>query len=516
MTTTSTMMHIGGRTIAPPLLSSSSVVKVSRKSSSPLFYSNNKTTTTILKMQTVKRRDNNKRYNNLSSSSSSRTTIITAAAGSSNNRNTIKVSSLPNENTMKTSDNPPPPPSIKKPRLPAMDSMRFFLIGYIAIGHFIACATRDPLLLKMLSQVNVVVGAFFVLSGYVAAYTASELNKYEHTEKRFLPTKVAYTIQRVMGYYPLYFATQILFMPVFLIADVTYNGWAKSALHAGLTFSLSQAWFPSHAELWNAPTWFLSALTFAFVVLPYALPSIAKLKRKGLQRLFVKLILLTCLVKFAYCYDVSGFAFFEGTMPPKTHPSWMFWNSVRFSPLFSTIDVLIGAVSARLVMIDGVEKVNFDSVLQKPVIPLLLMIGLIVGRGYSIVSMSDAIARSIFVPLFAWFTMNIHRETVSSSPRASQFSISSVLSWKPLTYLGAISFPIYILHGPIGQIFYKRVVANKIFGFVFTSKPEFFPVWIGIVLVSAAIVNEVFLKNKKVQELSKNVSNSLVSLSISE
>ena len=115
--------------------------------------------------------------------------------------------------------------------------------------------------------------------------------------------------------------------------------------------------------------------------------------------------------------DVSGFAFFEGTMPPKTHPSWMFWNSVRFSPLFSTIDVLIGAVSARLVMIDGVEKVNFDSVLQKPVIPLLLMIGLIVGRGYSIVSMSDAIARSIFVPLFAWFTMNIHRETVSSSPR---------------------------------------------------------------------------------------------------
>ena len=109
--------------------------------------------------------------------------------------------------------------------------------------------------------------------------------------------------------------------------------------------------------------------------------------------------------------------------------------------------------------------INQASWQRQGIIPLLLMIGLIVGRGYSIVSMSDAIARSIFVPLFAWFTMNIHRETVSSSPRASQFSISSVLSWKPLTYLGAISFPIYILHGPIGQIFYKRVVANKIFGF---------------------------------------------------
>ena len=186
-------------------------------------------------------------------------------------------------------------------------------------------------------------------------------------------------------------------MPVFLIADVTYNGWAKSTLHAALTFSLSQAWFPSHAELWNAPAWFLSALTFAFVVLPYALPSIAKLKRKGLQRLLVKLILLTCLVKFAYCYDVSGFGFFEGTMPKRTR-AWLFWNSVRFSPLFSTIDVLIGAVSARLVMIDGVENVPTNSVVQKPIIPLLLMIGLIVGRGYSIVSMSDAIARCIFCP----------------------------------------------------------------------------------------------------------------------
>ena len=37
-------------------------------------------------------------------------------------------------------------------------------------------------------------------------------------------------------------------------------------------------------------------------------------------------------------------------------------------------------------------------------------------------------------------------------------------------YLGAISFPIYILHGPIGQIFYKKVVAMKLFGTVMVGK----------------------------------------------
>lgn len=35
-----------------------------------------------------------------------------------------------------------------------------------------------------------------------------------------------------------------------------------------------QAWFPAHAEIWNAPTWFLSALTFAMIVLPHVVSAV--------------------------------------------------------------------------------------------------------------------------------------------------------------------------------------------------------------------------------------------------
>jgi hypothetical protein len=38
-----------------------------------------------------------------------------------------------------------------------------------------------------------------------------------------------------------------------------------------------------HAELWNAPTWFLSALTFAMVVMPFALKPIAAMTKKSLK-----------------------------------------------------------------------------------------------------------------------------------------------------------------------------------------------------------------------------------------
>lgn len=68
-----------------------------------------------------------------------------------------------------------PAKKASKPRLPSLDSLRFFLIAYIGVGHFVAFATRDAFLLKLFTQINVWVGAFFVLSGYVAGYTATEV-----------------------------------------------------------------------------------------------------------------------------------------------------------------------------------------------------------------------------------------------------------------------------------------------------------------------------------------------------
>ena len=117
---------------------------------------------------------------------------------------------------------PPPPPAApakgkKRPFIPALDSTRFFLISYIAVGHFIACCTKDPFTLRLLSQVNVVVGAFFVLSGYVVAYTCTELGQYK-ASPRISPAP-QFIMSRIMGYYPLYLLAQVLFAPVFIYAD---------------------------------------------------------------------------------------------------------------------------------------------------------------------------------------------------------------------------------------------------------------------------------------------------------
>lgn len=88
-------------------------------------------------------------------------------------------------------------------------------------------------------QVNVWVGPFFVLSGYVAAYTATELGKYA-ASPRVAPAW-AYTVARVAGYYPLFILVQLLFAPMFIFADSTYNGPIATAAHALLGVTLTQA-----------------------------------------------------------------------------------------------------------------------------------------------------------------------------------------------------------------------------------------------------------------------------------
>lgn len=101
-----------------------------------------------------------------------------------------------------------------------------------------AFATRDPFLLKLLTQVNVWVGPFFVLSGYVAGYTATELAKFE-ASPRVKPAG-AYTVARVAGYYPLFMYVQILFGAMFAFADWTYNGPVATVAHAIMSATLTQ------------------------------------------------------------------------------------------------------------------------------------------------------------------------------------------------------------------------------------------------------------------------------------
>eukprot|EP00425_Heterocapsa_triquetra_P000484 CAMPEP_0195051352 /NCGR_PEP_ID=MMETSP0448-20130528/873_1 /TAXON_ID=66468 /ORGANISM="Heterocapsa triquestra, Strain CCMP 448" /LENGTH=92 /DNA_ID=CAMNT_0040080347 /DNA_START=1 /DNA_END=276 /DNA_ORIENTATION=+ len=62
----------------------------------------------------------------------------------------------------------------------------------------------------------------------------------------------------------------------------------------------------------------------------------------------------------------------------------------------------------------------------------------------------------------------------------------------------------FIVHGPIGQMFYKKKVAGKLWGGV--MPPKFFPVYLMLVLAAGYLLDEGFVKNKAVQRLTAAVA----------
>merc|ERR1719382_2334860 len=138
------------------------------------------------------------------------------------------------------------------------------------------------------------------------------------------------------------------------------------------------------------------------------------------------------------------------------------------------------------------------------------MIGVIMLRATGVLQLSDMLTRAcLFMPLFLSFLMAAHRASVL--PKVTD-PVCKLLSSKLLVTLGNLAFPIFVVHGPLGQLFYKKIIATKLFGgpLHVVLGPWFFYVYLGIVLASAWVLQKTFMSSKKVGELSRSVQEKLL------
>merc|ERR1712032_1367548 len=212
------------------------------------------------------------------------------------------------------------------------------------------------------------------------------------------------------------------------------------------------------------------------------------------------IMVFTLLPKLGYCCATDSFSAFEGTMKAS-----LLFNCLRFNPFFCVLEVMIGVVACRLVMLDEADCENAGCARQAigTILPLFGMVAVFPLRAAGILKLSDQIVKPIlFVPLFLLFLMGLHRASVADQVNDP---LAKVMSLKPLTWLGGISFPIYIVHQPLGQIFYKKAFYaatwKKWFGISF--EPWFFYIYLLIVGVAAFLLNKSFMQSRKVAEWSK-------------
>lgn len=266
-------------------------------------------------------------------------------------------------------------------------------------------------------------------------------------------------------------------------------------LHADTSFSLR-------------PSGFLSALTFITCLVPFGLPKIAEMDKKALRKTGFYVFLVNALPRIAYCQEFNAWKIVEGVTSPKAHPNYAAFNMQRFNPLLLASEVFMGAVAARMVMMDGADdkdKAPKTNALSTAV-PLLSLIGIMIARATGQWVVSDMIARLVYVPVVLKFFQAAHRNTVSGCKDPTL----SLLNQKWLVWLGNLAFPIYIVHGPIGQIFYKKLIAVKLWGTVQMGLQKF-GLYLGTVGVVAWLMQQLVLNNSAVKTWSKNTVSSLSS-----
>jgi peptidoglycan/LPS O-acetylase OafA/YrhL len=324
----------------------------------------------------------------------------------------------------------------KRPRLPALTSLRFFAAFHVVMFHLYTMHILEGsgMYRKLASIGYVGVSLFFVLSGFILVYT------YAGREW----TKGAFWRARFARIYPAYLFSLLLTGPSFFYVciklkdmDIPFFAWFKTHLAACATLVplLLQAWVPNAALAWNAPAWSLSVEAFFYVVFPLLVGWLLRSRRNTLAWF----ALASWLVSFALS---SGYWLFKPDGVAHTDDQFLnlVWlNALKFNPLARLPEFVIGMCLGFLFLRNAVDR--------KWATPLLLG-GVLVFVGITTVSPQipyPILHDSALAPAFAAIIFGL----------ALRPGWISFLEVRPLVLLGDASYTLYLLHSFILSMYFS-------------------------------------------------------------
>lgn len=142
-----------------------------------------------------------------------------------------------------------------------LTSLRFFAALVVVLFHYGRAQFQGiPLAQSIVDNGFVGVQLFFVLSGFILAYTYYRREGW---------TPMQFWRARFARIYPGYFVAMLLALPIFIgVVLRDGHGWGYAALTTALTTTLLQAWVPQSACALNCPGWSLSVEAFFYALFP--------------------------------------------------------------------------------------------------------------------------------------------------------------------------------------------------------------------------------------------------------
>ena len=313
-----------------------------------------------------------------------------------------------------------------KKQLPALTSLRFFAAAMIVVQH----ASGHFGVFKDLAKnyaLDQGVSFFFVLSGFILTYTHGNLSG--------VKSSIKFLWARIARIWPSHVTTMIAFY--ILWAYVFKTGYSPDISTTLTNLTLTQSWlpYPSYFFSYNGVSWSLSTELFFYAIFP----------------LFIVNIRKNWPLKVLFAVSLLGLSFLIISIkrPPDvitgdiiTSASWLYiWPPARL------LEFVFGML-AGLVMMQKSDS----------------LLGSRWSRTYGFIALTVMICAGILVPDMSswmlahqWISLPL-AGWLNASGAAPFFAlgilllavskdlITRVLSYKPLVWLGEISFSIYLTH----------------------------------------------------------------------
>lgn len=299
--------------------------------------------------------------------------------------------------------------------LPALTGLRFFAASYVVVFHTRVSSALlqagHPFASLFFRNGYLAVALFFILSGFILAYTYHGQMGVRHALPRFWEARFA-------RLWPAY---------AFSLLCSSLPGMPLPSFLLGLaTLCMVQAWNPWHPEFagtWNFVCWTLSVEAFFYVVFPFAQRALERLRSRGLWA-FGGGVLCAAIV-----FNVSARTLGESVYPAP-------WNWIPL-PLIHLPEFLIGVALGNLFVQEharnglsrGANSGHWPILTATSLLLSLLALATLHGRSTSFV----------LVP----FTLLV--AGLAYEPSA----IARLLSTPLLLLGGAISYSLYLLQTPV-------------------------------------------------------------------
>ncbi|HNO93869.1 MAG TPA: acyltransferase [Anaerolineales bacterium] len=315
---------------------------------------------------------------------------------------------------------------MQKEQLKTLESLRFIAFCMIFFHH---------LLYTTIKLGTSAVTFFFVLSGFVFAFAYRD-----YFSQLSINKLKKFYIARLSRVYPLHLLMFVISLPM-----IRFMPWEVNLNYAFFHVLLLHSYFPMAEQVlsFNGVSWFLSTLFFIYLLIPFVLFALQKMKIPqniwSMIFLAVACFFIVILVGYLLRHDLENLS-----------AGWWF---IYISPYMRFFDFMIGLLTGLITL--RFRELNLLSKIGSNLFTFAELLVLF-SFGYMVYYTQFLSAKYTFLFYSSFFLpFSVLLVFVFSFQKGH---VSTVLSNKLLVYLGSLSFTMFMIHSLFisGMVAYFR------------------------------------------------------------